>query len=267
MYSKARQKRWSFFRKVARGIWNDAGDPTVYGIFEFDISKIQPYLQQNNIQLFTYVLAAMGKTFEKHPYLNCYSAWGRLVERDSIDFSIMIHIPHRGLRSNVDLSIQKVPNVPQRSLKDLDHQIKQTASKIRRDPQIGMRYAHTLITWAPQFLVKLIFEVYGFLVFNLRLNPHFLGLPSEPYGACIFTNLQAFDVDCGLIPLVPTTRAPMMVSVGRVKEKPWVEGGQVCVRPVVTIGFSFDHRYMDGYQAGRMIKTLKKYFVSTEHFY
>jgi pyruvate/2-oxoglutarate dehydrogenase complex dihydrolipoamide acyltransferase (E2) component len=41
-------------------------------------------------------------------------------------------------------------------------------------------------------------------------------------------------------------------------------GGRVEVRPLLSIGASFDHRVADGYQAGRMAKRFKEVLENPE---
>jgi pyruvate dehydrogenase E2 component (dihydrolipoamide acetyltransferase) len=42
--------------------------------------------------------------------------------------------------------------------------------------------------------------------------------------------------------------------MGAIRDAPGVVDGRVVVRPTLTIGAAFDHRLLDGYQAGRMAK-------------
>jgi 2-oxoisovalerate dehydrogenase E2 component (dihydrolipoyl transacylase) len=47
-----------------------------------------------------------------------------------------------------------------------------------------------------------------------------------------------------------------ILGVGRFTEKPWVVDGALAVRTVVELSLSFDHRVMDGADAGGFLRFL-----------
>jgi len=47
-----------------------------------------------------------------------------------------------------------------------------------------------------------------------------------------------------------------LVGFGRVRERPWAEGGLLGVRPVVTASLAGDHRVSDGHQASRLLAAI-----------
>ena len=63
-------------------------------------------------------------------------------------------------------------------------------------------------------------------------------------GTITITNVGVFGVDAGTPILTPPEAA--ILAFGQVKDAPWVEGGQLVVRPVTTLSLSFDHRMVDG---------------------
>ena len=63
-------------------------------------------------------------------------------------------------------------------------------------------------------------------------------------GTITITNVGVFGVDAGTPILTPPEAA--ILAFGQVKDAPWVEGGQLVVRPVTTLSLSFDHRIVDG---------------------
>src|SRR5207245_3645700 len=67
-------------------------------------------------------------------------------------------------------------------------------------------------------------------------------------------------------PLVPFSRTPLVVLVGEVQDKPVVEGGRVVVHPVMTLGVTFDHRFMDGFQGGAMAQLFRTFLEDPAHF-
>ena len=48
-----------------------------------------------------------------------------------------------------------------------------------------------------------------------------------------------------------------ILAVGAIIDKPWVVDGQIVVRPIMNVGLTYDHRTIDGAEAGRFMQTLK----------
>ncbi len=49
-----------------------------------------------------------------------------------------------------------------------------------------------------------------------------------------------------------------IIGVNKVVERPVVLDGQVVVRKMMNLSSSFDHRFVDGYDAAAMIQSLKE---------
>ncbi len=65
----------------------------------------------------------------------------------------------------------------------------------------------------------------------------------------------------GGIASTPVINAPEVAIVGlnRAEERPVVRGGAIIVRRIMNLSSSFDHRFVDGYDAAAMIQTLKEF--------
>jgi pyruvate dehydrogenase E2 component (dihydrolipoamide acetyltransferase) len=71
-------------------------------------------------------------------------------------------------------------------------------------------------------------------------------------GTFTLNNYGVFGVD-GSTPIVNLPEAAL-VGVGRIVDKPWVVDGQLCVRKVVQLTLTFDHRVCDGGVAGGFLR-------------
>lgn len=65
-------------------------------------------------------------------------------------------------------------------------------------------------------------------------------------------NYGVFGVD-GSTPIINHPEAAML-GVGRIVEKPWAHAGQLALRQVVQLSFTFDHRVCDGGVAGGFLR-------------
>jgi len=73
---------------------------------------------------------------------------------------------------------------------------------------------------------------------------------------CSFTisNLGMFGVDA--FQAIVNAPQAAILAVGRIADRPWVEHGEVLVRPVLTLSISFDHRVVDGARGAEFLDTL-----------
>ncbi|WP_370083811.1 dihydrolipoamide acetyltransferase family protein [Streptacidiphilus sp. MAP12-16] len=71
-------------------------------------------------------------------------------------------------------------------------------------------------------------------------------------GTFTLNNYGVFGVD-GSTPIINHPEAAML-GVGRIVAKPWVHQGELAVRQVVQLSFSFDHRVCDGAVAGAFLR-------------
>ena len=64
----------------------------------------------------------------------------------------------------------------------------------------------------------------------------------------------------GGIASTPVINAPevAIIGVNKAVERPMVVGGQVVVRRMMNLSSSFDHRFVDGFDAAAMIQALKE---------
>ncbi|MFJ4189891.1 dihydrolipoamide acetyltransferase family protein [Kitasatospora sp. NPDC089509] len=71
-------------------------------------------------------------------------------------------------------------------------------------------------------------------------------------GTFTLNNYGVFGVD-GSTPILNHPEAAML-GVGRIVAKPWVRGGELAVREVTQLSFTFDHRVCDGGTAGGFLR-------------
>jgi 2-oxoisovalerate dehydrogenase E2 component (dihydrolipoyl transacylase) len=79
--------------------------------------------------------------------------------------------------------------------------------------------------------------------------------PSDLTGSTItITNVGSFGMESGT-PIINYPEAAILAP-GVIAKRPWVVDGQIAVRDVMTLALSFDHRVLDGAEAGRFLRYL-----------
>ena len=82
--------------------------------------------------------------------------------------------------------------------------------------------------------------------------------PADMAGTTItITNVGPFGVDAAMAVLPPGTGA--ILCVGQIAPAPWVVEGELCVREVVELALTFDHRQIDGALASRVIAHIGRF--------
>jgi pyruvate dehydrogenase E2 component (dihydrolipoamide acetyltransferase) len=73
-------------------------------------------------------------------------------------------------------------------------------------------------------------------------------------GTFTISNLGMYGVDA--FQAIVNAPQAAILAVGRTTERPWVVGGEIVVRPVMTLSVSFDHRVVDGARGAEFLDTL-----------
>jgi pyruvate dehydrogenase E2 component (dihydrolipoamide acetyltransferase) len=68
------------------------------------------------------------------------------------------------------------------------------------------------------------------------------------------TNVGSFGMESGT-PIINSPEAAIL-ALGAIKKMPWVVEGQIVPRDIMTIALTFDHRILDGAEAGRFLRYL-----------
>jgi len=84
-----------------------------------------------------------------------------------------------------------------------------------------------------------------------------LALPDELSGSTFtITNLGVYDVDA-FTPIINLPETAIL-GVGRIKARPAVVDGEICVRQTMWLSLTFDHRLVDGAPAARFLQRIKQ---------
>jgi hypothetical protein len=113
-------------------------------------------------------------------------------------------------------------------------------------------------------LLRPLLNFISFMSFTLNLDLRWAGIPSDPFGSIMITNVGSLGLDVAYVPLVPYSRVPILLAVGAVKDKAIVEDGKIVPGKMMSVNATFDHRLIDGFHAASMSKVLRKYL---EHPY
>lgn len=98
----------------------------------------------------------------------------------------------------------------------------------------------------------------------VRTRDRKLTADDQQGGTFTLTNMGIFPVD-NFNPILPAPQS-CIIGFGRCVEKPAVYQGQICIRTMMVLSVTYDHRVFDGGEVGSIMKTMKEYLETPELF-
>ena len=115
--------------------------------------------------------------------------------------------------------------------------------------------------------LALLFKLYAFLLYRVKVPPRWLGSDLiDPFGSVMVTNVGRFGVDVAYAPLIKWTHVPLIILVGTARDMPAVVDGELCVRKMLPVSATIDHRLLDGAHVGKLSKIMRSYVENPEAF-
>ena len=247
------------WRAMAVHAWSAPRDPTVYGIIDLDATKTLAYVERLRtesgvrVTLTHLVGKALGLAIAERPEVNAIIRRGRIYVRDTVDVFFQV-----AFEGGEDLAGCKVSEIDKKSVVEIAEELAARAKRIREKKDHPTQQSARTLSKLPPSLMKLAMKLGERLTYDYDFNLSKAGVPYDAFGSAMVTNVGGFGLTVGQAPLFPPSRTPIILTVGAVRDAPLAIEGRVEVRPVLTIGASFDHRVADGYQAGLMAKRFRE---------
>lgn len=254
----------SLFRKIAIGTWKTAYDPSVYGTVEIDMEGAIAYLEAfrsatgRRLTVTHLVAKAMGQVLHEHPDANAILRWNRIYLRDRVALFMQVAMVDEGT-GETDLSGITLYDVHEKSLAELVEEMEAKVRRVRDRSDPALERTRGMFRYVPHLLLNEVLRLATFLSYDLNLDLRWAGLPKDPFGSVMITNIGSLGLDMAFVPLIPYSRVPLLLAVGAVKEAAVVRDGALCSRRVMKINATFDHRFLDGQDVAAMSRILRKW--------
>jgi pyruvate/2-oxoglutarate dehydrogenase complex dihydrolipoamide acyltransferase (E2) component len=267
-----RKRDVSSFRKIAIGTWRDAYDPSIYGTLELRMDEAMRYLERFRAKhgrrlTISHLLAkAAAMVLKECPDANAILRWNRIYLRQRIGIFFQVVMSDEGA-GKVDLSGATLYDVEQKSLIEIcdEFEAKVAAVRARKDP--ALEKTRRSFLRMPYFLLNPFLRWLSFFSYTLNLDLSFAGIPRDPFGSMMITNIGSLGLDFAYVPLVPYSRVPILLAAGAVKERAFVDDGEVKIGRFMSVNATFDHRVIDGFHAAVMSRVLRAWMERPfEHF-
>src|SRR5437763_9017428 len=259
----------SNFRKIAIGTCADAYDPSVYGTMEVNMDEAMRYLadfrartgRKLTVSHMMAKVAAMA--LKEVPDANAVLRWNRIYLRKRIGIFFQVVMTDEGA-GKTDLSGATIYDVEKKSLVEIYDDFNAKVERVRKRQDPALESTRKTFLGVPYFVLNRLLKIISFFSFTLNLDLRWAGIPSDPFGSMMITNVGSLGLDTAYVPLVPYSHVPILLALGAVKDQPVVEDGKLAVGKVLKVHATFDHRLIDGFHAAVMSRCLRKSMENPE---
>lgn len=261
--------RLSSWRKMAAVAWSPPDDPTIYGTIDVEMTDALPLLSVlsersgEHVTVTHLVVKALADTLARHPECNGMIRAGRIFLRDTVDLSVLVamepdEMDERRHDQAIDLSEAMVRDADKKSVVEIAREIRAGVRTIRKHQDPFLERTKKLFDLLPPALLGPILRMTVFLEYQLNVDLTRLGVPRDPFGSGMVTSVGMLGITEAFGPIPPFSGVTMLVALGRVEDRPVARNGRVVVRPIMRITATFDHRFIDGFQGGRLGNTFRR---------
>jgi len=264
------KRNLSSFRKIALGTWKTAKDPSVYGTAVVEVDHALAYIEEfrratGRRLTITHLMAkALGLVYVEVPDANALLRWGGIWLRKEIAifFQVALEDPVTG---EIDLSGVTIRRPDAKSLLEIVAEFESAAAKVRAGKDEEKEQTRQLFKRLPGWVAGFLLDLTSILIYGLNLDMRWAGLPRDPFGSAMVTNIGTLGLEEAYVPLVPYSRVPLLIAVGAVRRELRPDDlGQPVVVQTMRLCATFDHRILDGSHAARMVKILRRAFADPE---
>ncbi|MBU52516.1 MAG: hypothetical protein CL920_27795 [Deltaproteobacteria bacterium] len=245
--------KMSLRRKLAISSWSAPKEGNIYGKLTVDATELLKYIQHirdktgNKVTITHLVGKVVAEALKEAPGLNGRIFLGRFIPHETIDVTYLV-----ALEDGNNLAKAKIENADQKSMLDIADDLRALAERLRKGKDDNFNKTQDPLKWLPTFLIKPLVWTVGYLSSAMGLSIKALGVEKFPFGSAIITSVGMFGLDEGFAPPTPFARVPLYVLVGAVKRRPAFVDDELINQPQLTITATIDHRFVDGFQAGKL---------------
>jgi pyruvate/2-oxoglutarate dehydrogenase complex dihydrolipoamide acyltransferase (E2) component len=275
-----RPERVPAWRKLALVTWGQPSGPAAYGVLDLDCERALDWAARareasgEKVTLTHVCGKAAAIAIASAPETNGFASMGGLKLRETVDVFFQVAFfdeesraaagGERETRRDANLAGAKIERVDEKNVVEIARELREKAEAIRSKKKDATVKAAKLMSGIPGPLRAVLARLMAFLSFDLGWNLSAIGIPHDTFGSCMITNVGTFGIEMAWAPLIPYARTPICITLGAIRRAPTVVGDTIVPRKRVSIGVVFDHRVLDGYQAGVMARRFEEIFADPD---
>jgi pyruvate/2-oxoglutarate dehydrogenase complex dihydrolipoamide acyltransferase (E2) component len=257
-------KNLSLWRKLSLATWKHASCSHIYTEIDIDATNILKSIQQfkqKKIKITPTAIVgkAVAMAVSTYPETDTIIKHGKVYHKNSSDIFFQISAGEHC----EDVSGITIRNCKEKSIKSIALEIRQLAEKIRSGKSSEYQKRKNFVQKLPTFLVSPVLKITEFINFDLNIWTPLFG-PRDYFGCAMVSSVGSLGLKKVFAPLVPFSRCPVIITIGKINEQPVVESGKIVIKPILTLCGTFDHRLIDGYGVSCIIKSIEQYLVNLD---
>ena len=253
------------WRKFAVHTWSPPRDPSTYALVDVPMEAALAYCEHVrratgvHVTVTHLTLHGVALALKQFPHMNGIVARGRIMLRDSVDIFMQVATDGGG-----ELSGVKIANADQKTPLEIAREADERVARIRARRDRQVERTKSVLDRVPPRLLGPLMRAISYLLYDRDLDLSRFGIVKDEFGTAMVTNVGVFGIRAALGPIVPFSRTPMVVLMGKVEDRVVAEHGRPVVRPMMTLGVTLDHRFMDGYHGGEMARICCDYLQNPD---
>ncbi|MCZ6463585.1 MAG: 2-oxo acid dehydrogenase subunit E2 [Proteobacteria bacterium] len=249
----------SSWRRLAIATWRAPNDPTIFGAIDVDVTQalelIETVRRTTGVQvtLTHLVIKAVALAIAENPDGNGLVIGKRAYTRDDIDIFCQV-----SSENDRELSGMKIRQADRRSVVDIAEEVLRRAERVRAREDSEVESTKAAMDRIPSWLLGPVLRLTDFLSYRLGLDLSRLGVAHDPFGSAMVSSIGGIEagLDSAFAPLFPISHVPIVVLVHNVQRRAVVVGDRIEIRPIVSLCFTIDHRFIDGILSAKLAATL-----------
>jgi len=253
------------WRRLAVHTWSAPRDPSTYALVDVPMQRALEYCERVrratgvHVTVTHLVVKGVALAFRRFPQMNGFVARSRIMIRDGVDIFMQV-----ATGGGAELSGIKISNAADRSVIDIARECERRVEALRANRDRQVERTKRMLDRIPNRALGPLMRLLSWLVYDRDLDLSRFGVVKDEFGSAMVTNVGLWGISRALAPIVPFSRTTMVVLVGAVEDRVVAEEGLPVVRPMMTLGVTYDHRFMDGWHGGEMAKICVEYLKNPE---
>ena len=209
------------------------------------------------------LVAAAGRAISEVPRMNQFVVGRRLYKRK--DLWVTFSMKRKKLNQRAKIAAVKLDLPPGQSFQEFCQRVNEKIGVERSETKTYADKELNFFNLFPRSVLRAFVGLFRFIdYFNLLPGSFIKG--DGFYTSCFVANLGSLGMRPGFHHLYEWGTCPLFMMVGRIEDRPVVEDGQVVVRKMIHIRWSYDERIDDGLTANSGIIAARQVIENPEEY-
>ncbi len=118
----------------------------------------------------------------------------------------------------------------------------------------------------PTYLLGFLTAACSYLAQNVGISIKALSLKANAFGHVVLTNIGTLGLEKGFAPIPSPMHCCIVACVGKITKRPVVVNDQIVIRDIMTIVYTFDHRFGDAANIAPFLRIMKHILEDPDTF-